>query len=345
MPFRRIGCEVYPRVCGGTPFRRIGCDCILGLSPRVRGNHSGAGGRLVSARSIPACAGEPSRCIVASSSVVVYPRVCGGTWIPGRWPRARRGLSPRVRGNPRRRSARHLGARSIPACAGEPRAHSGTRPSRQVYPRVCGGTETDPSLLALGLGLSPRVRGNPAIGLTRPPSMRSIPACAGEPSAGHRAITGGKVYPRVCGGTDRGQIRVRVECGLSPRVRGNPTRRPYTRHQPRSIPACAGEPGVIDQPIGADRVYPRVCGGTMRMRSGSRMGQGLSPRVRGNPTRDMIRQFRSGSIPACAGEPPARIHRRYQGRVYPRVCGGTGYAIAGAGIDPGLSPRVRGNPP
>ena len=55
-----------------------------------------------------------------------------------------------------------------------------------------------------------------------------------------------------------------------------------------SIPACAGEP-----PIGAPRqpdsgVYPRVCGGTWRVRTLGRGFAGLSPRVRGNPRRDPL---------------------------------------------------------
>ena len=50
-----------------------------------------------------------------------------------------------------------------------------------------------------------------------------------------------------------------------------------------SIPACAGEPTTI--PLGdlPNKVYPRVCGGTIRFDSNGRVGGGLSPRVRGNP--------------------------------------------------------------
>ena len=52
---------------------------------------------------------------------------------------------------------------------------------REVYPRVCGGTQL-PTLTGQVLhGLSPRVRGNPAFTLFRSAAARSIPACAGEP--------------------------------------------------------------------------------------------------------------------------------------------------------------------
>ena len=71
----------------------------MGLSPRVRGNHSlFAVGELVD-RSIPACAGEPNLMQLISSKVKVYPRVCGGTECPLVGNKSDNGLSPRVRGN------------------------------------------------------------------------------------------------------------------------------------------------------------------------------------------------------------------------------------------------------
>ena len=116
---------VYPRVCGGTIRSLQNCPCMLGLSPRVRGNLSIWHGAYLCKRSIPACAGEPASCPSSSPSAWVYPRVCGGT-IGGRGGRnGGRGLSPRVRGNPVVRLKGHLGIGSIPACAGEP-------------PRICG---------------------------------------------------------------------------------------------------------------------------------------------------------------------------------------------------------------
>ena len=51
---------------------------------------------------------------------MVYPRVCGGTVEHIVFVGVHAGLSPRVRGNPRRSEPRAPGTRSIPACAGEP---------------------------------------------------------------------------------------------------------------------------------------------------------------------------------------------------------------------------------
>ena len=103
-------------------------------------------------------------------------------------------------------------------------------------------------------GLSPRVRGNQCCSLK------------------HYIRTLLRVYPRVCGGT----------WGL----------RKYTWWR---SDACVGE-----RLLGM--VYPRVCGGTPYCLS----KQGLSPRVRGNPTRRMCRwynQRKRGLSPRVRGNP------------------------------------------
>ena len=95
--------------------------------------------------------------------------------------------------------------RSIPACAGEPPAGEREDVRREVYPRVCGGTTSARRFSSVGFGLSPRVRGNPASCQSALSSARSIPACAGEPPAVDARPKPAAVYPRVCGGTHRGQ--------------------------------------------------------------------------------------------------------------------------------------------
>ena len=95
--------------------------------------------------------------------------------------------------------------------------------------------------LSYATGLSPRVRGNPAIRNTRT-SARSIPARTGEPIAAlskSRSIparTGepdsanvrGRVYPRAYGGTPSRAGRHRSARGGASRVRGNPSQpRPF----------------------------------------------------------------------------------------------------------------------
>ena len=213
-----------------------------GLSPRVRGNLLRRAGRRVGAGSIPACAGEPGGFDGGSDMHRVYPRVCGGTAYQLVKTAAAAGLSPRVRGNLLARD-RLLGlARSIPACAGEPRRHSAATAAAGVYPRVCGGTGLSLRISGRRRGLSPRVRGNRRGGGILARFSGSIPACAGEPISQARGRYPRGVYPRVCGGTRQERLKPVPEMGLSPRVRGNPQPVPQPGKQLRSIPACAGEP-------------------------------------------------------------------------------------------------------
>ena len=69
---------------------------------------------------------------------------------------------------------------------------------------------------------------------------------------------------------------------------------------------CAGEPPPVKLIPIHSRVYPRVCGGTLRSAHAEGTRKGLSPRVRGNRRDPASSPGRPGSIPACAGEPSLR---------------------------------------
>ena len=293
-------------MCGGTCTAKPLKIPFDGLSPRVRGNPHHPGLAFGRKGSIPACAGEPAFEEYRRTPLSVYPRVCGGTAQDVAQLAGRKGLSPRVRGNPGRDRHPAGNARSIPACAGEPRERALRNALARVYPRVCGGTPLTGMLLRQSPGLSPRVRGNPRAmrGVGRLDG--SIPACAGEPRWLSLVMSATVVYPRVCGGTPDAGRGGSVSEGLSPRVRGNRLPAGFGPAGVRSIPACAGEPNpeISIQP--GPGVYPRVCGGTALASSGGQLGQGLSPRVRGNPPTLSAPLTPGRSIPACAGEPPRK---------------------------------------
>ena len=190
---------------------------------------------------------------------------------------------------------------------------------------MCGGTSGPAIRPCAAQGLSPRVRGNPAPTAACWLPYRSIPACAGEPRNAESSLLNERVYPRVCGGTRRIVHSRQLKEGLSPRVRGNRAYIAATAIAERSIPACAGEPPPTCETPRSPEVYPRVCGGTSMMTEISRCERGLSPRVRGNHGNHTCPSGASGSIPACAGEPRLGGRGAAGRRVYPRVCGGTGY--------------------
>ena len=131
--------------------------------------------------------------------------------------------------------------------------------------------------------------------------------------------------------------------GLSPRVRGNPIQLALMGFPGGPIPACAGQPPLLEGEFPIDGAYPRVCGATPSREAHGQTRRGLSPRVRGNLLGHSRAGCSDGPIPACAGQPDQSLAGRSPGGAYPRVCGATRLKNIGHGHDHGLSPRVRGN--
>ena len=174
---------------------------------------------------------------------------------------------------------------------------------RAAYPRVCGATAFPVALLDVGSGLSPRVRGNLGLCVMLLGPLGPIPACAGQPESAAEARPQTRAYPRVCGATISSKNFPGIECGLSPRVRGNRIHRLPPKGWAGPIPACAGQPEGFVPTAQSAGAYPRVCGATCSMRINPAGAEGLSPRVRGNPPAQVRKLLRAGPIPACAGQP------------------------------------------
>ena len=213
-----------------------------GLSPLARGNPIWVSSWPPSTGPIPARAGEPPRCALATACARAYPRSRGGTMTAPSMSLARRGLSPLARGNRRslRPQWRFLGP--IPARAGEPLSSCLFFVSSRAYPRSRGGTDGVGMKLENALGLSPLARGNlstrtPAAMFTGP-----IPARAGEPSTIMVLCPALRAYPRSRGGTFQVAVFLAALLGLSPLARGNRHRRPCQHSKFGPIPARAGEP-------------------------------------------------------------------------------------------------------
>ena len=171
----------------------------------------------------------------------------------------------------------------------------------------------------------------------------TIPACAGEPGRKVYSVPSGRDYPRVRGGTMQAAGIIEAGEGLSPRARGNQRRTDDRGRLVGTIPACAGEPIARYWCACALGDYPRVRGGTTEVSNILRLPRGLSPRARGNRHKASHDSDCMGTIPACAGEPPARWRPSRQRRDYPRVRGGTAQRRASMSSRLGLSPRARGN--
>ena len=218
-PSSRSG--VHPRVGGGTWRASWKASRDSGPSPRGRGNRIGSYSRIGTIGSIPAWAGEPRRQSTITPISRVHPRVGGGTCQCLIASRSKSGPSPRGRGNLFDFRGRDVRRGSIPAWAGEPAADRPVPHRFKVHPRVGGGTVDELSDGEGELGPSPRGRGNRSRWPSVSPSLRSIPAWAGEPACPCRGRGTSPVHPRVGGGTVRRAARSQVLAGPSPRGRGN----------------------------------------------------------------------------------------------------------------------------
>ena len=157
---------VYPRPCGGTTKTFSAVATPAGLSPCKRGNHPVVLQEGSDHGSIPTHVGEPRSCALPSQVRAVYPRACGGARTSAAASRSRRGLSPRVRGNPQDAPGPGSGPGSIPAHAGNLHNRVNTPVESRPIP-VRGGNRQ-------GRCCRGRLEG-------------SIPARAGEPRQGSAA--------------------------------------------------------------------------------------------------------------------------------------------------------------
>ena len=212
---------------------------------------------------------------------------------------------------------------SIPTHAGKPYDADNLRPIARVYPHACGETWVWKWNTPIGLGLSPRMRGNRIRGGRAYGHHGSIPTHAGKPVEFYLTDGPIRVYPHACGETDKPGLPDKTDTGLSPRMRGNPSFVPVLKAIKGSIPTHAGKPRVNQCGFCEDRVYPHACGETNYSVSIGRFLPGLSPRMRGNLLSRGFFFHRPGSIPTHAGKPVGECKNRAKIKVYPHACGET----------------------
>ena len=299
------------------------CALLTGPSPRGRGNPGSETTTLAVCRSIPAWAGKPQVRDASTSHVEVHPRVGGETPLCPKSCNSRRGPSPRGRGNLMCDKITAVRGRSIPAWAGKP----GPRPRSRERPTVP----------------SPRGRGNPSGQCVAHLADRSIPAWAGKPQQGAQPPLHGGVHPRVGGETPLPSPSITSPGGPSPRGRGNPITCVTRYKRLGSIPAWAGKPRSGHTARCENGVHPRVGGETEQIATGGLVGQGPSPRGRGNRSAALALDGQQRSIPAWAGKPFQRSRLGQPSRVHPRVGGETAVRARNADGGEGPSPRGRGN--
>ena len=196
-----------------------------------------------------------------------------------------------------------------------------------------------------GEGPSPRVRGTPGLKSVSGRTVRSIPACAGNPSGPRRPVRSTGVHPRVCGEPHFRRRSRRRPRGPSPRVRGTRRQRIGEFAFQRSIPACAGNPALRPHRAAAGPLHPRVCGEPWVAEQLPQWTGGPSPRVRGTRRRERRSRPAPRSIPACAGPPPPQPPQDARGGSIPACAGNPPPDRPRDRRDRGSIPACAGNPP
>ena len=170
-----------------------------GSSPRARGTPAQAARYCGVSRFIPACAGNTGAGTAGDGMSAVHPRVRGEHVCAESSACMPVGSSPRARGTLIGVFGHDLGARFIPACAGNTASKISSSVSRPVHPRVRGEHNFLEVPPLFRLGSSPRARGTRPGRRVRQQECRFIPACAGNTLRVRCAVPLLSVHPRVRG--------------------------------------------------------------------------------------------------------------------------------------------------
>ena len=273
--------SVHPRIrgerkscCADRSFRR-------GSSPHTRGTPAGLDAGAAMTRFIPAYAGNAQ-------------------WIRKRCREPP--VHPRIRGE-RLHSCSHTGQ-----CFGSSPHTRGTRVVSKnylccnpVHPRIRGERRTSRPSRSGVTGSSPHTRGTPFHRLYRFPTMRFIPAYAGNASTAWRSRAGRAVHPRIRGERQVPESGLATVGGSSPHTRGTLGRCDGCWCVVRFIPAYAGNALAENESFSRWPVHPRIRGERHPGGTGGVPDDGSSPHTRGTLCHARFHEGKFRFIPAYAG--------------------------------------------
>jgi len=230
----------HPHVCGDEGVETAGRAVTNGPSPRVWGRAVFLGGRFAVPRAIPTCVGTRSSRFRDVRKGPGHPHVCGDEVDGPKLGTGADGPSPRVWGRGPRSDMSYCRRRAIPTCVGTSRPRC--RPSTPIpgHPHVCGDESNPGTIKDACFGPSPRVWGRDQVLQVLRGEARAIPTCVGTSSQGSLCVGPSTGHPHVCGDELRGEHRMRLESGPSPRVWGRAHPLPARWRALRAIPTCVG---------------------------------------------------------------------------------------------------------
>ena len=252
------------------------------------------------------------------------------------------GSSPRARGTRERRIELPAHRRIIPARAGNTSKLATIARAASDHPRARGEHVSLPHAACVCSGSSPRARGTPVQGDARAARERIIPARAGNTTAYAAPPAAPPDHPRARGEHVHGYSSSGWCGGSSPRARGTPTIYRRTTHNPRIIPARAGNTRAPSPAFPAVADHPRARGEHEGQTLEEIGAAGSSPRARGTLVLVAIGRPPPRIIPARAGNTCPAGRRAGNAPDHPRARGEHHFQEVPMLWSRGSSPRARG---
>ena len=268
----------------------------------MRGKHDDGRKQCLSARIIPAHAGQTCFRHLSRLWAPDHPRACGAN-VSRTWSRhGRSGSSPRMRGKLIDCRVRSRRRRIIPAHAGQTVGERLERSGVADHPRACGANPRACSIAPRCCGSSPRMRGKHGPGRRHRPPVRIIPAHAGQTTFTSSTLRLNPDHPRACGANHSADTRGTLRVGSSPRMRGKLGTAAAALPLMRIIPAHAGQTTTPKFALKLSTDHPRACGANHVKRRAHSVRHGSSPRMRGKHGHAFIGRRENRIIPAHAGQ-------------------------------------------
>ena len=275
-----------------------------GSSPLARGTQKELRQAITFPGLIPARAGNTDTTRRYLLGLRAHPRSRGEHRKPAMTKSTPPGSSPLARGTQSLRAFHIFGVGLIPARAGNTSPCPALPGLRRAHPRSRGEHDRIRSAAARCVGSSPLARGTPRQPRRRAPTMRLIPARAGNTPECFDCMMRDRAHPRSRGEHGILCAALGYLSGSSPLARGTLGRFGLLSHGSGLIPARAGNTYSHPRYVVARRAHPRSRGEHNEISYTRFFAWGSSPLARGTPVDYSGNKKFLGLIPARAGNTP-----------------------------------------
>ena len=173
-------------------------------------------------QSIPTRVGRTRTSQTPDDSLADHPHARGeNVCIHGHSP-GRNGPSPRAWGEPTESASMLAAQRTIPTRVGRTDAASRGGDHNTDHPHARGENATSAGILPSGVGPSPRAWGEPPLGSSAKPTIRTIPTRVGRTSVSCSSVLFNSDHPHARGENSTVCASNARWCGPSPRAWGEP---------------------------------------------------------------------------------------------------------------------------